>query len=109
MEENMSRNTGVLVAVLASVVFLGWTLPAASADEAVDKAFETLKTYDWGQDRAALGAVDAAVAASHDDEAAQKDLAARIAAGRGREVSGAAKDFVCRALGLVGAAGSGPG
>jgi len=104
----MTRNTGVLVAVLASVVFLGWTLPAASADEAVDKAFETLKTYDWGQDRAALGAVDAAVAASHDDEAAQKDLAARLAAVLGTDVSGAAKDFVCRALSLVGSADSVP-
>src|SRR3972149_8809360 len=100
MEENMTRNTGVLVAVLASVVFLGWPVPAASAGEAVDKAFETLKTYDWGQDRAALGAVDAAVAASHDDEAAQKDLAARLAAVLGTDGSGGARGFALRAPGL---------
>ncbi|MFH1266310.1 MAG: HEAT repeat domain-containing protein, partial [Planctomycetota bacterium] len=77
-------------------------------DEAADKAFETLKTYDWGQDRAGLGAIDAAVAASHNDEAAQKALAARLAAVLGTEVSGASKDFVCRALSLVGSAESVP-
>jgi len=100
----MFRNTGVLVVVLAAVVLLGWTVPAASADEAVDKAFEALKTFDWGQDRSVLKPIDDAVVASHDDAQARKELETRLAAVLKTDVPLAAKDFVCRKLSLVGSA-----
>jgi len=92
-----------LMLILALLVAVAWAAPVA-ADEALDKAFDALKTYDWGNDRAALGAIDAAVAASNKDQAAQKQLEKRLADVLGADVSGAAKDFVCRKLSLVGSA-----
>jgi len=92
-----------LMVILALLVAVAWAAPAA-ADEALDKAFDALKTYDWGNDRAALGAIDAAVAASNKDQAAQKQLEKRLADVLKADVSGAAKDFVCRKLSLVGSA-----
>ena len=32
------------------LTLLGSSLPALAADDALDKSFEKLKTYDWGQD-----------------------------------------------------------
>ncbi|MFC1596534.1 HEAT repeat domain-containing protein [Planctomycetota bacterium] len=100
----MFPSSRTLVALTAAVVFLGLALPAASADEALDKALEALKTFDWGQDRSALGPIDAAVAASKGDKAAQKDLETRLAALLGSDASQAAKDVACRQLSLVGSA-----
>jgi HEAT repeat protein len=91
----------ILMVVLAAIVALAWAAPLA-ADEALDKAFDTLKTYDWGDDRAALKAIDDAVAASRKDQAAQKQLETRLAAVLESDVSRAAKDFVCRKLSLIG-------
>lgn len=93
-----------LIALTAALVFLGVALPAASADEALDKALEALKTFDWGQDRSALGPIDAAVAASKGNAAAQKDLETRLAALLGTDAPMAAKDVACRQLSLVGSA-----
>ena len=100
----MSRNTGWMVVLLAAVVALGAALPAALADEACDKAFEALKTYEWGQDRSVLQPIDDAVAASHKDAAARKELEKRLAALLSTDVPQAAKDVVCRKLSLVGSA-----
>ena len=98
----MSRNTALMV-VLALIVAVAWAAPA-TADEALDKAFDALSTYDWGNDRAALGPIDAAVAASNKDQAAQKQLEKRLADVLPSDGSGAAKDFVCRKLSLIGSA-----
>jgi len=103
----MSRNTATLAAV-GVVVFLAWALPPASADEALDKAFEALKTYDWGDDRSVLEAIDKAVPASHDDADARKELETRLAAVLKTDAPQAAKDFVCRKLSLIGSAQSVP-
>jgi len=92
-----------LMLVLALIVAVAWAAPVA-ADEALDKAFDALKTYDWGNDRAALGAIDAAVAASNKDKAAAQQLEKRLADVLTADVSGAAKDFACRKLSLVGSA-----
>ena len=100
----MSRNTGLLMVLLAAVVALGAALPAALADEACDKAFEALKTYEWGQDRSVLKPIDDAVVASHKDAAARKALEKRLAAALAADVPQAAKDFICRKLSLVGSA-----
>ena len=48
---------------------------AAQTDSAaVEKALETLKTYDWGSDREALKPIDQAIIATHGDAVARKAL-----------------------------------
>jgi len=74
----------------------------------LDNAFEALKTYDWGADRKALNPIDDAVVATFGHEAARKALEARLAAVLTTGVSRDAKDVVCRALKIVGTAGSVP-
>lgn len=100
------------LAILLAVVLLGVNQTAgwAAAPEpaAVDQAFETLKTYDWGQDRSSLLALDQAVAATHGDAAARKALETRLAAVLQTEASRAAKDVVCRHLSLIGSADAVP-
>jgi HEAT repeat protein len=76
----------------------------ARAGESPDKAFEALKTYDWGSDRAALQPIEAAVSAAHSDAAARKALETRLAEVLKAEAPQAAKDFVCRQLSLIGTA-----
>jgi HEAT repeat protein len=75
---------------------------------AVDKAFEALKTYDWGADRKLLAAIDDAVAATHGNAAARKELETRLVASLKSGASRAAKDFVCRTLKTIGTAESVP-
>ena len=74
----------------------------------LDKAFETLKTYDWGTDRNLLKPIDDAVVASHGNAAARKELETRLAAVLTTGVSRDAKDFVCRKLMVIGTAESVP-
>jgi hypothetical protein len=75
---------------------------------AVDKAFDALKTYDWGTDYNKVKAIDDAAFATEGDAAARKALETRLAAVLGTGASRAAKDFVCRALMLIGTAESVP-
>jgi HEAT repeat protein len=75
---------------------------------AVDKAFETLKTYDWGADRKLLNPIDDAITATHGDAAARKELETRLVAVLQSGASRSAKDFVCRALRTIGTAESVP-
>jgi HEAT repeat protein len=89
------------------------SLSAARAADAVDpaaldKAFEALKTYEWGSDRGPLQALENAVAAAHADAAAQKNLETRLVAVLKSEAPRAAKDVVCRQLSLIGSAESVP-
>jgi len=93
-----------IVGLTAVALLLGLSLPVLAADEAVDKAFDALKTYDWGTDRNVLKPIDDAVVASHGNAAAQKALETRLAAVLDTDVSRAAKDFVCRKLSLIGTA-----
>ncbi|MBN2476353.1 MAG: HEAT repeat domain-containing protein [Pirellulales bacterium] len=101
-----TRMNGIVCLTMA--LLLGCVASIATADEALDKAFEALKTYKWGQDRATLGAIDAAVVASHKDDAAKKDLEAKLVAVLKSDAPQAAKDFVCRKLSLIGSAASVP-
>ncbi len=103
----MSKRTNLIVGLVMTALLLTACVPAAMADD-LDRSFDALKTYDWGSDRAALGAIDKAVAASNGNADAQKALEARLAAVLGTDVSGAAKDYVCRQLSLVGSAASVP-
>lgn len=74
----------------------------------LDKAFEALKTYDWGADLNALKPIDEAVVATRGDADARKALESRLAEVLKPESSRAAKDYVCRKLMLVGTAASVP-
>ncbi|MHC4405466.1 MAG: HEAT repeat domain-containing protein [Planctomycetota bacterium] len=104
----MLKTAHAITGLAVVACLFSWALTAAAADEALDKAFETLASYDWGDDRAALAPIDKAVADSHKDKAAQKALEERLAAVIGSEASRAAKDFACRKLSLVGSAESVP-
>lgn len=72
----------------------------------LDKAFESLKTYDWGQDIKVLAPIDEAVVATHGDAAKRKALEDRLAATLSAEVPLDAKQFVCRKLMVIGTAAS---
>lgn len=68
----------------------------------LDQAFDKLKTLDWGADLKPLEAIDAAVIASHNDAAVQKDLESRLTALLKAEAPRDAKDYACRKLMIVG-------
>ncbi|UCE47144.1 MAG: HEAT repeat domain-containing protein [Phycisphaerales bacterium] len=75
---------------------------AQTGSAEVDKALETLKTYDWGADRNALNPIDEAIVAAQGNAAAlrplEKSLLDLLASG----ISRSALDYVCRKLRLVG-------
>jgi HEAT repeat protein len=108
----MSRIT-YLTAALLALALLGVSTSIAPAAQgvdpaALDKAFETLKTYDWGKDRSTLQALDDAVAAAHSDAASRKTLETRLVAVIKSDAPRAAKDAVCRQLSLIGSADAVP-
>ncbi len=72
----------------------------------LNEAFESLKEYDWGTDRAPLAPIDDAVAASHGDETARKDIESQLLKWLASDISRDAKDYICRKLSLVGSATS---
>jgi HEAT repeat protein len=74
----------------------------------LDKAFEALKTYDWGTDRKQMDPIDEAVIATRGDAEARKALEKRLAAVLGSGASRSAKDYVCRTLKTMGTAESVP-
>ena len=71
---------------------------------AVDKAFEALKTYDWGVDRKVLAPLEDAVVAALGSAEARASLEARLADVLKTDVSRDAKGVVCRKLRIVGTA-----
>lgn len=75
---------------------------------ALDNAFNTLKTYDWGTDRQSLQPIDQALIASHGDAAARQGLEKRLADALAGGLSRSAQDYVCRKLRVVGTAQSIP-
>ena len=77
-------------------------------DQALDQAFEALKTYDWGADPKVLAPLDEAVVATHGNADARKELETRLAAVLKTGVPRDAKDVVCRKLMIVGTAAAVP-
>ena len=77
-------------------------------NETLDKAFDALKTYDWGMDPNILKPIDEAIIATHTDAAARNELEARLIAVLKTEVPRDAKDAVCRALKTIGTAAAVP-
>ena len=83
------------------------TVAVAQADSAaLDKALETLKTYDWGADRNALNPIDQAIVSTHDNAAARKALEKSLVDALASGISRSAQDYVCRKLRVVGTARS---
>jgi HEAT repeat protein len=87
------------------------TMAAAKAiaetdSAAVDQAFETLKTYDWGADRETLKPIDEAIIATHGDTAAREALEKSLVDALAGGISRSAQDYVCRRLRVVGTARS---
>jgi len=76
--------------------------------EQLDKAFEALKTYDWGMDPNLIKPIDDAIVATHTDAAARKELEARLIAALKTDVPRDAKDAICRALKTIGTAAAVP-
>ena len=68
----------------------------------LDQAFEALNSFDWGSDPQVLRGIQEAIVATQGDKEARKQLELRLAAVLGTDVSHAAKDYVCRALMVVG-------
>jgi len=79
------------------------TVAVAQTDSAaVDKALETLKTYDWGADREALKPIDQAIVATQGDAPARKALEKSLVDALASGISRSAQDYVCRKLRVVG-------
>ncbi len=74
----------------------------------LDKAFEALKTYDWGQDPNVLKPIDDAIVATHGDAAARQELESRLAEALKTDLTFDAKQCLCRYLKVVGTAASVP-
>jgi HEAT repeat protein len=91
-----------------SFLVIGSLAAVASADEALDNAWATLKTYEWGSDRAPLEPIEKAVNDTFGDAAARLELQQRLIAVLQSDAPRAAKDFVCRKLSEIGSATSVP-
>ncbi len=90
------------IAFLIAGLLIGGSV--AMADEALDRAFEALATYDWGSERAPLQALDRAVVGAHGDPQAARHLEDRLVDALEAATTRAAKDYLCRQLSLVGSA-----
>ncbi|MEI7954748.1 MAG: HEAT repeat domain-containing protein [Verrucomicrobiota bacterium] len=76
--------------------------------EQLDKAFDALKTYDWGMEPNIVKPIEDAIVATHTDAAARKELETRLIAALKAEAPRAAKDVICRALKTIGTAAAVP-
>lgn len=74
----------------------------------LDQAFNSLQTFDWGNDVSVLKPINDAVVATHGDATARADLEQRLVAALTPAATRAAKDFLFRQLMIVGTAASVP-
>ena len=75
---------------------------------ALDKAFDTLKTYNYGTDRNALKPIDDAVIATHGNPQACLELEKRLSAVLSTKDSNDAKEYALRTLRIIGTSESVP-
>jgi hypothetical protein len=106
-QKDITRLASAGAAALAGAAAMAADGPKVDPAE-VDKAFETLKTYDWGDDRKLLSPIDDAIVATEGDAAGRKGLEVRLVAVLKGDSSRSAKDFICRALRTIGTAESVP-
>jgi HEAT repeat protein len=94
--------------ITAMIPAFGAAAPAAAQtdSDALDNAFNTLKTYDWGADPAVLKPIDQAIVATHGAAAARQALEKRLVDALAGGLSRSAQDYVCRRLRVVGTARS---
>jgi hypothetical protein len=92
---NKETTTMTLVAGTATAAV------AQTDSAAIDEAFKTLKTYDWGDDPETLKPIDLAIIATH-GAAARKALEKRLVDTLTSGISRSALDYVCRRLRIVG-------
>lgn len=69
---------------------------------AVEKAFKTLETYDWGADRNSVNAIDEAIIATQGDAAGRQVLEKGLIDALAGGLSRSAQDYVCRRLRIMG-------
>ncbi|MBL7134761.1 MAG: HEAT repeat domain-containing protein [Phycisphaerae bacterium] len=87
----------------AGAVAMASSKAAAKVDSAaVDKALNTLKTYDWDANRNELNPIDQAINATHGDAAARKALEKGLVGALAAGISRSAQDYVCRKLRVMG-------
>jgi hypothetical protein len=92
---NKETTTMTLVAGTATAAV------AQTDSAAIDEAFKTLKTYDWGDDPETLKPIDLAIIATH-GAAARKALEKRLVDTLTSGISRSALDYVCRRLRIMG-------
>jgi HEAT repeat protein len=97
-----SKETTKVTLTLGAATLATAQTVAQTDSAAVDNAFNTLKTYDWGADREALKPIDQAIVASQGDAAARKTLEKRLVDALAGGISRSAQDYVCRKLRVVG-------
>jgi len=101
-----NKETTTVTLALGTATLAAAQAVAQTDSAAVDNAFTTLKTYDWGADRGALNPIDQAFIASQGDVAARQALEKRLVDALAGGISRAAQDYVCRKLRVVGTAQS---
>src|SRR5262245_28618219 len=74
----------------------------------LDKAFEALKTLDWGMDLGVLAPIEDAVTGAHGKPDLTRDLEQRLIAALKDEISRDARGYLCRKLAVVGTAAAVP-
>jgi HEAT repeat protein len=73
-----------------------------TSNKALEDAFGFLSTYDWGHDRKRLEPIDQAINATAGDAPLRRALEEKLLAVLRSDAPPAAKDYVCRKLGLIG-------
>lgn len=103
----MTSKETTTVTLASGVAAVSAAQAVAQTDAAaIDNAFNTLKTYDWGADRDALKPIDQAIVALHGDAAGRAALEKRLVEALAGGLSRSAQDYVCRKLRVVGTARS---
>ncbi len=97
-----SKETAKMTLAAGAATMAAAKAVAATDTTAIDKALETLKTYDWGADRNTLNPIDEAIIATHGDAAARKSLEKGLVNALAGGISRSAQDYVCRKLRVVG-------
>jgi HEAT repeat protein len=94
--------------MLALVLALCMTAEAAVEPATVDRAFERLAEYQYGDDYMELAPIERAVSGSHGNETARAALEKRLIQTISGTAPDGAKDYACRMLTLIGTAESVP-
>jgi HEAT repeat protein len=97
---------GMQVLALVVAVTVCWPALAAVDQASLDRAFERLAGYDYGDDYTELAAIERAVHGSLQNESQRAALERRLVSVLSGGAPNAAKDYACRALALIGGAES---